>query len=74
MSVQRWDVNYYDSMADVAIEESDSGDYVEYDDYAYLAVQLRDAKRELTAYQIAKDNLELRLDWPHDVPEPPRVY
>lgn len=53
MTVQRWDVNFYDGMADVMIEESVDGEYVEYEDYAEL-------ERQITAYQIAKDNLELR--------------
>lgn len=51
MSVQRWDVKH---------ERVDrTGEFVLYEDY-------QDLERELTSYQIAKDNLELRLASVHE--------
>ena len=51
-------------------DENEHGDYVEYDDYALISVQLRDETRIITAYQIAKDNSTLRLQAKYSYSDP----
>jgi hypothetical protein len=65
MSVKRYTLTYDESdrALDLYCPESEGvelGEYVKAEDYDELV-------RQLTAYQIAKDNLELRLrEWMHD--------